>query len=81
MVNTNMSQCSYILNHLQKKKTITQDEARELYACNRLASRINNLRESGHEIDTIKVKGVNRFGKAVSWAKYKYIEPNFMDRL
>ena len=81
MVNTNPSQCTYILWHLQKKKTITQDEARELYGCNRLASRILNLRESGHEIDTIKVKGVNRFGKAVSWAKYKYIEPNFIERL
>ena len=77
MVNTNHSQCSYILNHFLQGKTITQEEARELYACNRLASRILNLRESGHEIDTIKVKGVNRFGKAVSWAKYKYIRPTF----
>lgn len=77
MVNKNHSQCTHILNHFLQGKTITQDEARELYGCNRLASRILNLRETGHEIDTIKNKGVNRFGKAVSWAKYKYIKPIF----
>ena len=46
-----MSQCSDILNHL-KHGPITAVEALNSYGCFRLAARIKDLREDGHEIET-----------------------------
>jgi len=45
-----MTQKDMILNWLQKGKTITPMEALEKFGCFRLAARIHNLRESGHNI-------------------------------
>lgn len=36
-----------VLSHLQTGAPITQDQARELYGCMRLASRISELRKAG----------------------------------
>ena len=46
-----MSQANAILAHLEGGP-ITDNDARELYRCNRLAARINDLRKRGHQIRT-----------------------------
>ena len=50
-----MTQATDILNHLKTKGPITQLEALKEYGCFRLASRINELRESGHDITTTRI--------------------------
>lgn len=48
-----MSQNEAILEHL-KREPITAMEALRFYGCFRLASRINDLRGMGHDIETRK---------------------------
>ena len=50
-----MSQCDDILNHMETKGGITALDALSLYGCFRLASRINDLRNRGHEILTTEI--------------------------
>ena len=57
-----------VLNYLQEGKTITSLEALDKFGCMRLASRINELRYEGHDINTIlKSNGEKR------WAEYKLL--------
>lgn len=46
-----MSQTDRILTHL-KRSTITPTQALNKYGCFRLAARIKDLRDSGHQIET-----------------------------
>ena len=46
-----MAQTDEILYHLQRKGTITQVEAHELYRVYRLASRIHDLKKAGVNIE------------------------------
>ena len=46
-----MSQCQQILSHL-KKRPITPIEALQNYGCFRLAARVADLRDQGHQIAT-----------------------------
>ena len=46
-----MSQCNDILGHL-KRAPISAIEALNTYGCFRLAARIKDLREQGHDIET-----------------------------
>tara|TARA_R110002020_G_scaffold325078_2_gene540698 strand:- start:77 stop:295 length:219 start_codon:yes stop_codon:yes gene_type:complete len=64
------SQNKMILSHL-KCEPINDSIARDEYGCRRLASRINDLRNQGHKIETISKKSINRFGKKCSYAEYK----------
>tara|TARA_R100000742_G_C4218092_1_gene42619 strand:+ start:391 stop:609 length:219 start_codon:yes stop_codon:yes gene_type:complete len=64
------SQNKMILSHL-KSEPINDSIAREEYGCRRLASRINDLRNQGYEIETIIRNSINRFGKKCSYAEYK----------
>jgi len=58
------SQNKKVLKRLKKGYTITPRQASHWYDCDRLASRIRDLRELGHVIETIMVKKNNkRFGK------------------
>lgn len=50
-----MSQQNDILHHLRKIGPLTPLEALKLYGCFRLASRIKELREKGHPIETIRL--------------------------
>lgn len=59
-----MSQCSDILQHMQSKGPITPIEALNDYGCFRLAARINDLREAGHDIKTSSLELPN--GKVVA---------------
>ena len=68
------SQNKMILEHMRTIGAITQDDAKELYACTRLPARINDLRKSGHSIQTITTHGVNRFGRKIKYARYILME-------
>lgn len=54
------TQKAAILAHLREGRSLTQDLARELYGCMRLASRISELRRQGHLILSLR----NRQGTA-----------------
>ncbi len=64
---TRKGQKSKILAHLESGKSITDDEARELYGCKRLAARINDLRKEGHRITTETVTATNGNDCARYW--------------
>jgi len=44
------SQSAKVLYHLQNYGSLTAIEALELFACFRLAARINDLKKAGHDI-------------------------------
>lgn len=50
------SQNAAILNHLKKVGPITPIEALDRYGCFRLAARIYELRQKGHDISMLKVQ-------------------------
>ena len=47
-----MSQCNQIMNHLKRHGHIEPLTALSTYGCYRLAARIGDLRERGHNIET-----------------------------
>lgn len=56
------SQNAAILKHLKKVGPITPMEALEKYGCFRLAARIYELRQKGHDISMLKVQvGNNKY--------------------
>ena len=57
-----------ILNHLRKRKTITPMEALNLFGSFRLAARIRELRQQGHNIKTHLVRN-----KDEAYANYIYL--------
>ena len=59
-----------ILTHLYNNKTINPHEARELYRCERLASRIADLRKDGHSIISKRRSYKDEFGDLISYAEY-----------
>jgi hypothetical protein len=65
-----MSQTKEILSHLERVGSITAIEALNEYGCFRLAARIKDLRDAGHNIYTDNVDLPN--GKTI--AKYTLIQ-------
>tara|TARA_R110002096_G_scaffold54020_3_gene139796 strand:+ start:819 stop:1016 length:198 start_codon:yes stop_codon:yes gene_type:complete len=64
-----MSQKSVILKHLKTGKSISPLKALGLYGCYRLASRVNDLRKDGHNIETmIQADGTGR-----NYAQYRLV--------
>ena len=59
-----------IVDHLKKHGYITSVEAFQYFGITRLAARIKELRDSGYNIDTVMLKGINRYGEEVRFAKY-----------
>lgn len=66
----NMSQNEMVLQHLQRFGSITPKDALENYGIMRLGARIYNLRSKGHNIIRENEHSVNRFGRAVVYARY-----------
>lgn len=66
-----MTQCEMILDYLKLRGSITPDEALKYLAVGRLAARVSDLRNKGVNIITVNVKGKNRFGKKVNYARYE----------
>jgi hypothetical protein len=54
-----MTQTQQILKHLEKGNKLTSLEALSLFGCFRLAARVQELRDVGHEVKSqlIKIKG------------------------
>ncbi len=53
-----MSQKQLILKHLTTGRNLSQHAARELYRVERLAARITELKDDGHDIVTISAQDV-----------------------
>jgi len=67
------AQVERVLAYLKRHGTITENEARGELGVGRLASRIDELRKGGWDIQTEMVKGVNRWGEKVRYGKYTLI--------
>lgn len=67
------NQVSQTLAHLKAYGTITSMVAFQRYGITRLADKVLKLRQRGYHIETIMTEGVNRFGRRVKFATYKYI--------
>lgn len=65
-----MKQTERIIRHIHDYGSITSWEAMQEYGIMRLASRICDLRQMGYPIRSEMVKAKNRYGEAVSYAKY-----------
>ena len=71
---SNKSQCKQILDHLADGRRITSADALAKYSVARLASRINDLKNAGHQIGKTMIPAVNRFGDTVHVAEYFLVE-------
>ncbi len=63
---------SEVLRHLKENGSITSIEAIDAYGATRLSAIIFVLRRRGHDIETVMVGGMDRFGHAINYAKYVY---------
>lgn len=68
MTNRKPSQAAQILAHLQDGNEITAIGAIDLFSCLRLAARIKELREDGHEVHSRTERSNHDRRKA--WAVY-----------
>jgi len=66
-------QTRQVLDHLQKYGQITHMRAEHDYGITRVASRVNELRLLGYDIQTEVVRGVNRFGNPTHYAIYRMV--------
>lgn len=65
------SQCASILKWLREGKPLTPLMALDQFGCLRLAARINNLRDSGHVINSTMITVTNRDGTQSRVAEYR----------
>lgn len=65
-----MNKKQAVLDHMKSNGSITSMEAIELFGATRLSAIIFNLRKKGHDIETVKKRGTDRYGHAVNYAKY-----------
>lgn len=65
-----MTQCERVLRHMEEHGSISSLEAMGEYGIMRLAARISDLRREGVPIDREMVEEKNRYGEAVTFARY-----------
>lgn len=65
-----ITKTNLVLNHLKKHGSITSLEAIENYGATRLSAIIFSLRKKGYSIETVDVKGVDRYGNSMVYGKY-----------
>lgn len=63
-----------IIDYMKSHKSITSMDAFTDLGITRLSARIKELRESGYNISTIMIDGINRYGEPVRYGLYKLIE-------
>ena len=68
------TQCERILKYMEDFGSITPVQAMTDLGVMRLASRVCDLKRSGHKINRRMVAGKNRYGEAVSYAEYRLEE-------
>lgn len=64
------TQQELILRHLEEYGSITSLEAVELYGIMRLASRVSELRQDGHLIESTAESCRNRYGVNTAYVRY-----------
>lgn len=64
------NQKTKVLKYMKEYGSITSLEAMKDLGVSRLASRINELRNEGIEIDDVYLESKNRFGEKVRYKKY-----------
>jgi Helix-turn-helix domain len=69
-----MNQRDQVLTYLKTGEYITAAGARELFAVERLAPRISELKKRGHNITTVMIRFTTVLGKRGKYAAYKLIE-------
>ena len=62
--------------HLQNGRTITGDEARELYGVSRLTDTIYDLRKQGYNIISERVPFTDRYGRNGYYIRYSMAAEN-----
>lgn len=65
-----MSQATEILDYIDRHGSITDNEARDVIGCHRLAARIADLKAIGIDIRTEMVSGIRRNGQPCRYARY-----------
>ena len=66
-----MTQCDRILRHMRDYGAIDPMTAIKEYGCMRLASRIADLKDQGHDIVSERTNGKNRYGEQPSYCVYR----------
>lgn len=72
--NVTETQCARILAWLKDGKTLTPLQALSEFSCNRLAARIADLRNAGHEIQTKPITVFNSEGGKCRIAQYSLVQ-------
>ena len=68
------TQRDIILEYLQENENgITQLEATNLFGFTRLSAIIYDLKKQGYTFTTTREKGVNRYGRKVSFDRYRIV--------
>lgn len=65
-----ITQCDRVLLYMQDFGSITQKDAFNDIAVDRLAARISDLKDKGYAIKTVIETGKNRYGEATKYARY-----------
>ena len=68
------TQCERVLKYMHDFGSINPAQAMDDLGVMRLAARISDLKEEGHNITTKRVKKKNRYGEPVSFAEYRLEE-------
>lgn len=68
------SQCDKILRHMKDFGTIDSLTAMSEYGIMRLASRISDLKRSGHNIRSEIRCGTNRYGEKTHYSVYQLVK-------
>lgn len=69
-----MTQCERVLDYMRRFGSITSAEAMMDLGVYRLAARVSDLRDSGHNIKAVTESGKNRFGEKTSYKRYSLEE-------
>ena len=69
-----ITQCDKVLRHLRDYGSITAIEAFSEYGILRLAARISDLKERGHNITREIKHGKNKYEEPVHYSVYRLIE-------
>lgn len=69
-----MTQNEMVLAYMRDNGSITPKEAMNELGCMRLGARIYDLKRRGVEIRREMVRQANRYGKEVSFARYRLAE-------
>ena len=64
------SQCDRILEAMKRGEAVTQLDAWAKFGASRLAARVRDLRDEGHDIASEWIEVHNRFGEACRVKKY-----------